>query len=65
MPSPLLAKLPFVGTPDPTHELRLHELSRIDVPGIQQLLVGDVRIRQASEAFALWRTRLSLGLKRA
>jgi hypothetical protein len=65
-PSPLFAKLLFVGTPDPTHELRLHELSRIDVPGIQQLLVGDVvRIRQASEAFALWRTRLSLGLERA
>jgi hypothetical protein len=65
-PSPLFAKLLFVGTPNPTHELRLHELSRTHVPGLRRLLLRDVvRIRQASEAFALWRTRLSVGLERA
>jgi hypothetical protein len=65
-PSPLFAKLLFVGLPDPAHELRLHELGRTEVPGIRGLLVPDaVRIRQTSEAFALWRVRLSVGLERA
>jgi len=64
--SPLFAKLLFVGSADPEHELRLHELSRVDVPGIDQLLVRDVvRIRQTNAAFAKWRTHLSLGLERA
>lgn len=65
-PSPLFAKMLFLGTPDPTHELRLHELGRVAVPGIGELGVTDaVRIRQGSDAFALWRDQLSNALARA
>lgn len=65
-PSPLFAKMLFLGTPDPTHELRLHELGRVAVPGIGDLDVTDaVRIRQGSDAFALWRDQLSDALAHA
>ena len=59
-PSPLFAKLLFLGAADPAHELNLYELGRVGVPGIDRLRIDDaVRIRQASEAFALWRSQLS------
>lgn len=59
-PSPLFAKLLFAGSPDPAHELRLHELGRVDVPGISELGVIDaVRVRQSSDHFARWREDLS------
>lgn len=59
-PSALFAKLLFLGAPDPTAELRLHELGRVDVPGLGRLLMRDaVRIRQSSDAFAAWREQLS------
>lgn len=65
-PSPLFAKMLFLGTSDPTHELRLHELGRVAVPGIGDLDVTDaVRIRQSSDAFALWRDQLSDALAHA
>ncbi len=62
-PSALFANLLFLGSPDPAHEVRLHELGRVDVPGLAQLGVADaVRIRQGSGAFAEWRTHLSEAL---
>lgn len=65
-PSPLFAKMLFLGTPDPTHELRLHELGRVAVPGIGELSVTDaVCTRQGSDAFALWRDQLSNALAQA
>jgi hypothetical protein len=65
-PSPLFAKLLFLGAPDPSHELRLHELGRVAVPGIDRLDVLDaVRIRQASDALADWRDELSQALETA
>ena len=65
-PTSLFAKLLFVGDSDPVHALRVRELARVEIPTIENLLVEDViAIRQTSDAFALWRTRLSLGLERA
>lgn len=65
-PSPLFARLLFVGAADPVHELRLHELGRVDVPGIGELDVIDaVRIRQSSDEFAEWRGDLSEALTQA
>jgi hypothetical protein len=65
-PSSLFAKMLFLGTPDPDHELRLHELGRVPVPGIADLRVTDaVRIRQTSDAFALWREHLTDALGQA
>jgi hypothetical protein len=65
-PTRLYAQLMFVGEPDPVHSLRVRELARVEIPTIENLLVEDViSIRQTSEAFALWRARLSLGLERA
>ncbi|HZN70100.1 MAG TPA: hypothetical protein VFC00_00215 [Micromonosporaceae bacterium] len=65
-PTPLFAKLLFLGTDDPVHQLRLHELARLNVPGIADLLVEDaVRIRQTSDAFDQWRRSLSVALERA
>jgi len=65
-PTPLFAKLLFLGTDDPVHQLRLHELARMNVPGIADLLVEDaVRIRQTSDAFDQWRRSLSVALERA
>jgi len=64
--SPLFARLLFLGTPDPASQLRVHQLARTSVPGLDQLDVTDVvRIRQQAEAFATWRARLSTGLERA
>lgn len=63
-PTPLFARLALTG--DPRHDLRLFELISIDVPRIDSLLVQDaVAIREHSEAFAVWRARLSSGLERA
>lgn len=65
-PTSLFARLLFVGEPDPVHALHVRELARLEIPAIENLLVEDVvAIRQTSDAFALWRTRLSLGLERA
>ncbi len=61
--SPLFARLPFLGTPDPVSQLRVHQLARTPVPSLNQLDVADiVRIRDYSDAFATWRARLSIGL---
>lgn len=63
-PTPLFAQLALTG--DPRQDLRLFELVHIDVPRIDSLLVQDaVAIRKHSEAFAVWRARLSTGLERA
>ena len=63
-PTPLFARLALTG--DPRDDLRLFELVSIDVPRIDSLLVQDaVAIRNSSEAFAVWRARLSAGLERA
>lgn len=60
----LLAAAPPAGVP--LDWRRLQALSGIDVPNIEQLRVEDaVAIRQQSEAFELWRSRLSIGLDRA
>jgi hypothetical protein len=65
-PSSLFAKMLFLGTPDPAHEVRLHELGRVPVPGIGDLRVTDaVRIRQTSDVFALWREQLTDALAQA
>lgn len=65
-PSPLFARLLFCGSADPVQALRIHELSRVDVPNVGNLLVEDaVQIRSHSEAFAVWRAQLSQGLDRA
>jgi hypothetical protein len=64
--SELFARLLFIGSPDPATELRVRQLAATAVPNIEQLDVRDVvAIRQGSEAFATWRSRLSLGLERA
>lgn len=65
-PSSLYARLLYVGVDQPLDRLRLDELARIDVPGLDQLLTQDaVKIRLESEAFASWRHHLSTGLERA
>lgn len=64
--SELFARLLFIGSPDPVAELRVRQLAHTPVPNIGQLDVADVvAIRQSSEAFANWRSRLSIGLERA
>jgi len=63
-PTPLFARLALSG--NPVDDMRLFELVRTEVPGIEQLLVEDaVAIRGNSEAFAVWRARLSTGLEHA
>jgi hypothetical protein len=65
-PTSLFAQLLFSGSPDPLHDRRVHELARIDVPNIEQLLVEDaVLIRTDSEAFSNWRARLTMALDHA
>lgn len=65
-PTGLFARLMFAGDPDPVQALRVRELARVEIPTIENLLVEDVvAIRETSEAFALWRARLSLGLDQA
>jgi hypothetical protein len=65
-PSRLFANLAFVGDPDPRHAARLHQLTDIEVPRLDELTVEDaVKIRQGSETFARWRTDLSMALERA
>lgn len=61
--SDLFARLLFVGSADPAAEPRVRQLAQTPVPNIEQLDV--VAIRQGSEAFATWRSRLSIGLERA
>ncbi len=64
-PTSLFAKLVVAGVDD-VHDLRLHELARTDVPGLDGLLLDDaVSIRLTSEAFDRWRRDLSLALDRA
>jgi hypothetical protein len=64
--SDLFARLLFVGSADPAAELRVRQLAQTPVPNIEQLDVRDVvAIRQGSEAFATWRSQLSIGLERA
>lgn len=63
-PTPLFARLALTG--NPLDDMRLRELAHTNVPGLDQLLAEDVvAMRAHSEAFDLWRTRLSLGLERA
>jgi hypothetical protein len=63
-PTPLFARLALTG--NPLDDMRLHELAHTSVPGLDQLLSEDViAMRADSEAFDLWRARLSLGLERA
>lgn len=51
---------------DPLAELRVHQLARTAVPGIERLSLSDtVSIRRTSDAFASWRAQLSLGLDHA
>jgi hypothetical protein len=65
-PTALFARLLFSGSSDPLHDRRVHELVRITVPNIEQLLVEDaVMIRSDSEAFSNWRARLSMSLDHA
>ena len=65
-PTSLFAQLLFSGSSNPPHDRRVHELARIEVPNIEELLVQDViLIRANSEAFSTWRYRLSTGLDRA
>ena len=50
----------FLGSPDPTAELRLHELTRTPVPGIKDLSARDaVLIRRGAKPFGAWRQQLS------
>jgi hypothetical protein len=64
--SELFARLLFIGSPDPVSELRVRQLARTPVPNIAALDLADVvAIRQGSDAFANWRSRLSIGLERA
>ncbi len=64
--SELFARLLFLGTEDPVAELRVSQLARTAVPGIERLSLADVvSIRQTSDAFDTWRSHLSLGLERA
>lgn len=64
--SELFGRLLFIGAPDPAAELRVRQLAQTPVPNIADLDVRDVvAIREQSEAFATWRSRLSLGLERA
>jgi hypothetical protein len=65
-PSRLFAELAFIGSSDPRHSVRLHQLAEMDVPRLEELMVEDaVKIRQGSETFARWRHDLSIGLERA
>jgi hypothetical protein len=64
--SELFARLLFIGAVDPVAELRVRQLATTSVPNIEQLDIRDVvAIRQGSEAFSTWRSRLSMGLERA
>ncbi|MEM1334417.1 MAG: hypothetical protein AAGG08_13275 [Actinomycetota bacterium] len=64
-PTSLFAKLCVAGIDD-THDLRLHELAKSDVPGLEGLLLEDaVSIRLSSDAFDRWRRDISLALDRA
>ena len=65
-PSPLYARLLFLGASDPEAELRVHQLARTPVPNLGELAMTDVvALRESSEALALWRAKLSLGLDHA
>jgi len=65
-PSPLFARLLFLGSVDALQELRVRQLASVEVPNIANLLIEDaVKIRSESDAFAVWRSRLSAGLDRA
>ncbi|MCL1847219.1 MAG: hypothetical protein FWF91_04560 [Coriobacteriia bacterium] len=61
--SRLMGRLLFLGSPDPDHELRLHELTMMDMPNLSELALTDiVSIRKSSEALATWRSDLSHAL---
>lgn len=61
--SPLMARLLFLGTPDPAEQLRVQEVARTTVPNIGALSPSDlVAIRQASDALAAWRHDLAEAL---
>jgi len=58
--SPLMARLLFLGTPDPLQQMRVQEITRTTVPNIGILSMSDlVAIRQTSEALATWRNDLA------
>lgn len=58
--SPLMARLLFLGAPDPAQQLRVHELGRIPVPNVDRLKTEDlVAIRRDSDALATWRDDLA------
>lgn len=61
--SPLMGRLLFLGAADPEQQMRVHELTRTEVPNIGALTNSDlVAIRQASEALATWRHDLAEAL---
>ncbi|GAB3414162.1 hypothetical protein [Flindersiella endophytica] len=64
-PSGLYAQLVAVGCADRNDQLRLVELTRTDVPCLDELSLHDiVRIRQASDTLDRWRHHLSIALER-
>ena len=61
--SPLMARLLFLGAPDPVQRLRVHELGRIHVPNVDRLKTEDlVSIRRDSDALDTWRHDLAAAL---
>lgn len=61
--SEMAAKMLFLGTPDPSEEVRVHELGNIDIPNIDGLSPIDaVKLRQDSDALSQWRSDLSIAL---
>lgn len=64
--SPLIARLLFLGTPDPVEQTRIHEVARTEVPNIGSLSPRDlIAIRAASSALATWRDDLAAALDQA
>lgn len=61
--TPLMARLLFIGAPDPAEQLRVHEVARTDVPNIDVLSPADlVTIRRSSDSLAAWRKDLAEAL---
>lgn len=64
--SPLVARLLFLGTPDPVEQARIHEIARTTVPNVENMSPRDlVAIRAASGALATWRADLAAALDQA
>lgn len=66
LPTPLFERMLLAGAPGGLDGARLRRLVALEVPRLDDLQVEDiVAIRAQSDAFALWRTRLSAALDRA